>query len=123
MPRDASLSDGCTSHHCCSNSSLHTQRNLFQIFLNEIKIRLYLLFSDRFGTKRTSVWFQINLKMVNTISFWFDLKKILRVFSVYIILIGQVVGSRKGNRLCGQISFVGKSISAQSQKQRNYGTG
>ena len=40
MPRDANLSDGCTSPHCCSNSSLHTQRNIFQILLNQTKIRL-----------------------------------------------------------------------------------
>ena len=44
-----------------------TQRNLFEILLNQPEIRLYLLFSDRLGSKRTSVWFQINRKMVDTI--------------------------------------------------------
>ena len=42
-------------------------RNLFEILLNQTEIRLYLPFSDRFGTSRTSVWFKIIRKMVNTI--------------------------------------------------------
>ena len=36
-------------------------------------MRLYLPFSDWFGTKQMSVWFQINLKMVRTIWFRFEL--------------------------------------------------
>ena len=48
-----------------------TQKNLFEILLTEI--RLYLPFSDWLGTKWTSVWFQINRKMVNRIWFRFDL--------------------------------------------------
>ena len=32
----------------------HTERNIFEILSNQIKIRLYLQFSDRFGTKRRS---------------------------------------------------------------------
>ena len=40
-----------------------TQRNLFGILLNQTKIRLYLLFFDWFGNKRTSVWFQINRRV------------------------------------------------------------
>ena len=39
---------------------------------NQPEIRLYLPFSIWFGTKRTSVWFQINRKMVNTFWFRFD---------------------------------------------------
>ena len=35
----------------------YTQRDLFEILLNQNEIRLYLPFSDWFGTKRTSVWF------------------------------------------------------------------
>ena len=42
-----------------------------EILLNQTEIRMHLLFSDRFRTKRTSVWFQVNRKMVNTI--WFDI--------------------------------------------------
>ena len=47
--------------------SAYTQINLFKILLNQTEIRLYLTFSDWFGTKRTSVWFQINRNMVNSI--------------------------------------------------------
>jgi len=38
---------------------------------------MYLPFSDWFGTKRTSVWFQINRKMLNTIWFRVDLIRFL----------------------------------------------
>ena len=47
-----------------------------QILLNQTEIRLYLPLSDWLGTKRTSVWFQINRKMVNTS--WFN--KVLKRF-------------------------------------------
>ena len=47
----------------------YTQRNLFEILLNKPKISVYLLFSDRSRTKRTSVWFEINRKMVYAICF------------------------------------------------------
>ena len=64
-------------------SAIFILRNLFEILLNQTKIGSYLLFSNSFGTKRTSVWFQINRKMVNTFWFRFDLirfrKKILCV--------------------------------------------
>ena len=55
-----------------SRYNMHTEKS----FRNPLstKIRLYLPFSDRFGTKRiVSVWFQINSYMVNTIWFGFDL--------------------------------------------------
>ena len=35
---------------------IYTQRNLFEIMLNQPEIRLYLPFSDSLGTKRTFVW-------------------------------------------------------------------
>ena len=60
----------------------HTQTNLFQILLNQPHLRLYLPFSDIFGTKRKSVWFQINWCMVNTILFQFDLIRFGKDFSV-----------------------------------------
>ena len=63
-------------------SCQHTQRNIFEILLNQLEIRLYLSFSDWFGTKRTSVWFQINWKKVNTIWFRFDLIRFWKDFSV-----------------------------------------
>ena len=50
-----------------------TQRNIFRIWLNQTESRLYLPYFDWFGTKRTSFWFQINRKMVNTICFQFGL--------------------------------------------------
>ena len=52
-----------------------TQRNLFEILFNQPEVKLYLPFSDWFGTKLTSVWFRINRKLVNTIWFRFDLKR------------------------------------------------
>ena len=44
-----------------------TERTHREILLNQSGIRLYLSFSDCFGTKQTSVWFKFNRKMVNTI--------------------------------------------------------
>ena len=63
-------------------TSSYTQRNLFEILLNQPKIRLCLPFSDWFGSERTSVWIQINQKMVNTIWFRFDLIRFRKDFSV-----------------------------------------
>ena len=62
-----------------------TQKKLFEILLNQTEIRLYLPFFNCFGIKRTSVWFQINRKMVNKINK--NLIRIQKVFSVcgYII--------------------------------------
>ena len=60
----------------------HTQRNLFEIWLNQTEIRLYLSFFDWFGTKQTSVWFQNNRKIVNTIWFRFNLIRFRKDFSV-----------------------------------------
>ena len=54
-------------------SSMHTQRNLFEISLNQAEIKLYLPFLNSFEAKRTSIWFQINRKIVNTIWFRLDL--------------------------------------------------
>ena len=61
---------------------MYTQRNLFQILLNQTDIRLYLRCTDRFGSNRTSAWFQIIRKMVNTIWFRFDLIRFRKDFSV-----------------------------------------
>ena len=47
------------------------------------KIRLIDWFSDWFATKQTSVWFQINRKMVNTDWFRFYLTRFRRDFCVY----------------------------------------
>ena len=66
----------------CGNSSPFTQRIFFEILLNQPEIRLYLPFSDIFGIKRTSVWFQIYRGMVNTIWFQFNLIIFWKVFSV-----------------------------------------
>ena len=61
----------------------HTHRELFfEILLNQTEIRLYLPSSDWFGTKRLSVSFQINLKMVNTLWFQFNLIIFRKDFSV-----------------------------------------
>ena len=54
-----------------------TQRNIFEILLNQAAIRLYVPFPDWLGSKRTSVWFQINRKMENTI--WFRIDSIRKI--------------------------------------------
>ena len=69
---------------------VYTQRNLFEVLLDQPEISLYLPFSDWFWTKWMSVWFQINRKMVNTIWFQFDL-----------------IRSRKGFSVCKLGSFLG----------------
>ena len=53
-----------------------------EILFNQPEIRLHLPFYDSFGTKRTSVWFQINRKMVYTISFRFDIIRFRKEFSL-----------------------------------------
>ena len=45
------------------------ERNRLLIIVKLTEIGLYLPFPDRSGNKRSSIWFQINRKMVNTISF------------------------------------------------------
>ena len=53
---------------CITMHSYHTHRNIFfEILLNQIEIRLYLPFSDSFGSKRTSVWIQIYLHHLSNI--------------------------------------------------------
>ena len=65
-----------------SKNLVCAQRNLFESLLNQTEIRLYLPFSDWFGIKQTSVWFQINPKMENTIWFRFDWIRFRKDFSV-----------------------------------------
>ena len=60
----------------------YTQRNLFQISLNQTEIKLYSLCTDWFGSKRKSVWIQINWKMLNTIWFQVDLIRFRKYFSI-----------------------------------------
>ena len=57
-----------------------------EILSNQTEIRLYLPFSDRFGSKRTSVWIQINRKMMNTIWFRVDFLRFRKNSSVCNIL-------------------------------------
>ena len=66
------LDYSCLTGDSYSLSDSYTLRNIFEILLNQPEIRLYLPHSDWFGTKRTSVWFHINRKMVNTNWFRFD---------------------------------------------------
>ena len=63
----------------------YTQRNLLEILLNQTEIRLYISFSGLFETKQTSVWFQVNRKMINTICFQFNSIKFRKKFSVCIL--------------------------------------
>ena len=62
----------CTVPSSHMLSGRYTQRNSFKILLNQTEIRLYLPLSNWFGSKQTSVWIQINWKMVNTIWFRVD---------------------------------------------------
>ena len=55
-----------------TSHSSYAQRNHIKN-QTEIRLSLYLPFYDWFGTKRTSVWFQIIRKMVNTIWIWFEI--------------------------------------------------
>ena len=48
---------------------------------SQLKI-LYLLFSDWFGTQRSSIWCSINGKIINTTQIWFNLTRFRIVFSV-----------------------------------------
>ena len=68
-------------------SFLLTQRNLFEILLNQTEIILYLPFYDWFGTAngRVPLLFQINRKMVDTIWFQFDLIRFRKDFSLSIV--------------------------------------
>ena len=59
----------------------HTEK-FFETLLNQSEIRLYLTFSDWFGTKRIYIWFKINRKVVNTIWFRVDIKRFRKDFSV-----------------------------------------
>ena len=59
-----------------------TQRNLFETLSNQPEIRLYLPFFVWFRSKRTSVWFQINGKLVNSIWFRVDLTSFRKYFSL-----------------------------------------
>ena len=43
-------------------SICYTQRNIFDILINQTEIR-FLPFSNWFETKQTSIWFQINREM------------------------------------------------------------
>ena len=60
-----------------------THENHFEILLNQPEIRLYLPFSGWFGNKRTSVWFQVIRKMINTIWFRVDLIRFRKDFHVW----------------------------------------
>ena len=63
----------------------NTQRNVFEILLNQTEITLYLPCTDWFGTANVHCAFAVlnkSRKMVNTIWFWFDLIRFRKDFSV-----------------------------------------
>ena len=91
------------SRGCGYSLHQHTQIYFFEILLNQTEIRLYLTFSDWYGTKQTSIWFQINRKMVNNIWFWFDLIRFRKRFSVWRSgRISAVITTRSGQPLQSQ---------------------
>ena len=69
LTRIAVTTSNISSHH---TSRYFSQCNLFEILSNQPEIRLHLPFSGWFGSNRTSVWIQINRKIVYTICFRFD---------------------------------------------------
>ena len=62
--------------------TLYTQRNIFGILLNQPEIKSHSPFSDWIGTKRKSVWFQVNRKVIITIWCRVDLIRLRKYFSV-----------------------------------------
>jgi len=97
--------------------TLYTQRYLFEILFNQIEISLYFPFSDWFGTKRTSVWLDVGLRlvpietnqeMVNTIWFWFDLiwfRKDFSVCSISVKLLSKILSDWKCHYETGLFGF------------------
>ena len=78
----------------CSNGVLHIQIFFFEILLNQPEIWFYLpSFSDWFGSKRTSIWTQINRKMVNTIWFRDDLIRFWKQMSLCVIRLADYASS------------------------------
>jgi len=75
---------------CLYISNWSIQRNLSEILLNQHEIRFYLSFSDWYETKRPSVWFQINRKMVNTIWFRVYLIRFRKCLSVCSLIYGHI---------------------------------
>ena len=75
----------------------YAQKNIYEILLNRPEIRLYLSFSDGFGSKRTFVSIQINRKMVNTIWFRFDLIRFRKKFAACarICILAAVSGTKE----------------------------
>ena len=71
-----------------------SQSNRILIIVESIEIRLYIPFSDWFGTKY--VWIQTNQKMLNTIWFRVDLIRFRKYFSLC------VLGEPQGLRRCLQ---------------------
>ena len=65
---------------------LYTERNLFEILLNQTKIRLCLPFSDWSGSKLKFVWIKINRKKINTIWFQVDQTWFRKYFSVHMFI-------------------------------------
>ena len=50
-------------YYICNYWKHYTQRNLFEILFNQTEIRLHLPLSDRFETKRTTVWFRAYMQL------------------------------------------------------------
>ena len=58
------------------------QRNLFGIWFIEINFGLYLHFSEKFGTKRNTVWCFIYQTNATTTQIWFGFTRLRKDFSV-----------------------------------------
>ena len=100
----------------CSHFSVQTQRKLFQILFSQTEIRLYLPFSNWVGSKRTSIWFQFNRKIVNTIRFRVDLIKLRKNFTVCTTRISTVLTT---HNLSFHRNFDNDNLSSSSEYIQN----
>ena len=70
------LTQSLTTQFFPSAHVSHAQEKSFRILIKSNRNQIVFTIYNLFGTKQTSVWLQINRKMVNTILFRFDLIRI-----------------------------------------------
>ena len=98
-----------------------THREIFLKFYRINPKSNFIYHSDWFGTKRKSVWFQINRNMVITIRFRFDLIRFRKKFSVCSELQNSAnVASSEGDARCYKINAnkIWASVSNSEQESQ-----
>ena len=77
-----------------------------KIVLNQTEIRLYLPYTDLYGTNQTTVWFQFYRVMVNTIWFRFDLIRFRKKFCPHFqTLVKKCITWPRMQRIANGISY------------------